>query len=66
MTHAREGTGAASNATRGLWGGGENGGDSDVIDYVTIASTGNATDFGDLLAAKKLLTALSNTNGGIS
>ena len=24
------------------------GGDSNVMDYITIASTGNATDFGDL------------------
>ena len=42
-----------SNATRGLTGGGEtSGGASDVIDYVTIASTGNALDFGNLLSAK--------------
>jgi hypothetical protein len=27
-------------------------GDVNTIDYVTIASTGNASDFGDLLAIK--------------
>ena len=27
---------------------------SNVIDYITIASTGNATDFGDLTVARNL------------
>ena len=27
--------------------------DKNTIEYVTIASTGNATDFGDLTAARK-------------
>ena len=39
---------AASSATRGLSAGGSG---SLVIDYVTIASTGDATDFGDLAIA---------------
>ena len=35
--------------TRGLSGGGtQSGGNTNMIDYVTIASTGNAQDFGDL------------------
>jgi len=33
---------------RGLFGGTWISASSNVIDYVTIASTGNATDFGDL------------------
>ena len=36
-----------SNGTRGVFGGGFQ---TNVIDYVTIANTGNATDFGDLSA----------------
>ncbi len=34
--------------SRGLFGGGSTPSDSNVIDYVTIATTGDATDFGDL------------------
>ena len=33
---------------------------SDVIDYITIASTGNATDFGDLVVATQSPSATSN------
>ena len=33
---------------------------SNVIDYVTIANTGNATDFGDLTVARDSLGALSS------
>ena len=40
-----------SSRTRGLFGGGNEGapayGDSNIIDFITFASTGNATDFGD-------------------
>ena len=36
---------AASNATRGIFFGGDS---SLVIDYITIGSTGNGTDFGDM------------------
>ena len=36
---------AASNATRGIFFGGDS---SLVMDYITIGSTGNATDFGDM------------------
>ena len=46
----------ASSATRGLWMGGTTNatsvsGSQNVIQYVTIASTGNAIDFGDMIAA---------------
>ena len=63
----------ASNSTRGLFGGGWTGGGSpfNIIDYVTIASTGNTTDFGDLTVARRSLGgAASSTraifNGGQS
>ena len=45
----------ASFSTRGFAAGGYSGSFKDTIDYVTIASTGSATDFGDLTAT---------TNGG--
>ena len=33
-----------------------------TIDYVTIASTGNAKDFGDLTSARQKLTLLGASN----
>jgi len=50
--------GGMSNSTRGLFGGGRTSpasARSDVIDYITIATTGNATDFGNLLAATSFI-----------
>ena len=45
-------SGACGDATRGIWGGGDNGSNLNTIDYVTIATTGNASDFGDLTVAR--------------
>ncbi len=36
-----------------------------TIDYITISTTGNAIDFGDLTSAKSGLVALSNGHGGL-
>lgn len=50
-------------ATRGVFGGGDTGGggsDLNNIDYITINSLGNASDFGDLTANKKTLAACAN------
>lgn len=44
-------TNGGSNSTRGLYGGGYNTDEVDTIDYITIASAGNATDFGNLVQA---------------
>ena len=41
-----------------MWAGGTNG--TDVIDYVTISSTGDAIDFGDLDVATVWTSGLSN------
>ena len=58
---------AFSNATndRGVRTGGRNnapGGaaDVDIMDFITITSTGNATDFGNLVAANRIMASLSN------
>ena len=45
---------------RGLHAGGDTGSDTNVIDFITIASPGNATDFGDLTAAVDHLGSCSN------
>ena len=55
--------GAASNGTRGIMGGGyqySSGTYRNDIDYITISTPGNATDFGDLLTARSALGAAAN------
>jgi hypothetical protein len=53
--------------SRGLFGGGlVSPALLNVIDYITIATTGNATDFGDLTVARTGLVACSNSHGGLS
>lgn len=67
LTFHRYKSSTASNGTdnRGVFAGGEYGdGSSDpatnVMDYVNIASVGNAADFGDLRAAKSWMGGMSN------
>jgi hypothetical protein len=59
-----------SSSTRGIWGGGQViDGDfnpkSNVIDYVTIATTGNATSFGTLTQSKNYLASCASSTRGI-
>jgi len=51
--------------TRGIFGGGYAGGASNVLQYVTIAATGNATDFGDLTVARYAIASFSDATRGI-
>ena len=55
--------------TRGLFAGGQNvpspSNFFDIIDQITIASAGNATDFGDLLAANFMCTGVSDSTRGV-
>ena len=45
---------------------GEYNGNSNGINYLTIASTGNASDFGDLTNAETNgVSCASNTHGGL-
>ena len=39
--------------------------DTNIIDYITIASTGNASDFGDLTVGRKQLASTSTSHGGL-
>jgi hypothetical protein len=55
----------SSNITGLFAGGSPAPGYSNVIDYVTIASTGNATDFGDLIPAVTVGSGCSNNHGGL-
>ena len=53
-----------SNGTRCIFSGGQVApGASNVIDYITIASTGDATDFGDLQTARKAAAGDSDSGG---
>jgi len=54
-----------SPASVGVFGGGTTGTLQNVLDYITIASTGNATDFGDLLEARASLAACSSSTRGV-
>jgi hypothetical protein len=64
MSSARNNMGATSNGTssRGVFGGGINASSNEinVIEYITISTTGNVTDFGDLIGAKYHISAVSN------
>ena len=66
LTVGRDRLAAVSNLSRGCWGGGSarnpNAYISNVIDYVTIASTGNAQDFGDLTVARERMMG-GSSNG---
>ena len=59
-------SGASGEGGRGAWGGGHPGASSgyaytNTIDYVTIANTGNATDYGDLTTARGMTSAATGT-----
>ena len=64
-TNARNMLGAAASQTRGLFNGGYSPGNTNIIDYITIMSAGNAQDFGDLTTAKRGVSALSDSHGGL-
>ena len=64
--------GACSSSTRAVRGGGSTDASSagavssmETMDYVTIASTGNAQDFGDLTVAGNGMKATSSQHGGL-
>ena len=59
---------ACSSSTRGLFGGGRNApsnNQTNTIEFVTISSTGNATDFGDLITARRFGSTCSSLIRGI-
>ena len=50
--------------TRGIWGAGQNP-HTDTIDYVNVDTTGNAVDFGNLVAATGVSATASSRSRGI-
>ena len=66
LTHGN----GVSSPTRGVWGGGAiydgpNAVTQTTIDFITISSTGNAADFGDLTHNRKAVTGCANAVRGI-
>jgi hypothetical protein len=55
----------APDGDRGIFGSGYSGGTVNIIEYVTISSTGNGTDFGDLSVSRYNATATSNGTRGV-
>lgn len=55
----------APDATRGLWGGGTTGSNSNVIDYIEFATGGAGTDFGDLTVVRRLIAAAASSTRGL-
>jgi len=68
LSRYSQGGGVSSN-TRGCWGGGQVPSPSftfyNTIDYVTIASTGDSQDFGDLSTTSYDVTGTSNSTRGL-
>jgi len=69
IIEGKSGTGAVSNLTRAVIAGGKyTSGASNVrttMDYVTIQTLGNGTDFGDLTTARSSLAGCSSTTKGV-
>jgi hypothetical protein len=69
LTQARYESQGCANTTRGVSAGGNynatGGGAVNTIDYVTIQTTGNATDFGDLVSARDGTAAAGGGGRGI-
>ena len=70
LTVARSGAGAAASSTRAVFAGGETWSspaytEFDTIDYITIATLGNATDFGNLGGARAFVKGTSSQTRGI-
>ena len=59
-------SGSGSNQTRAVWAGGQDNSTTvNVMEYVTIATTGNTQDFGDLGEAQRAGGTLSDSHGGL-
>ena len=66
MTAIGQNYGSCSNSTRGVFLG-RNDPKTNIIDFVTIATTGDAADFGDVSVTESALGAAgSDSHGGLS
>ena len=69
LTLERNGSGSGGGGTRGFWAGGTGVSPSytyvNIIDFVTISTTGNAEDFGDIPSKSSGYAGCSDTDGGL-
>ena len=67
LSQSRAAGNGTSNSVRGVFAGGLSPTYRDTIDFVTIASTGNASDFGNLASARAYLFngQCADAHGGI-
>ena len=63
--NAAAGESAAGTGARGMWGGRATPAQSNIVDYVTIATLGNAIDFGDMSSAKYTYGRASSRTRGL-
>ena len=66
LTNKRLAASAASNPVRAVCMGGSTPGDTNIIDFVTIATTGNANDFGDLTEPRIFLGSFSSSTRAVA
>ena len=70
LTQERASFAGSGNETRGWFASGYDydspNANYDIIDYITIATTANALDFGNLAGAKRYVACLSNSTRGVS
>ena len=70
LTVARDAIGASSNSVRAVFGGGDtenpaSGANTNVIDFITIATLGDAQDFGDMTVSRERLGGCSSSTRGV-
>ena len=69
LTGVRDKLASLNTDTRAVWGGGRtetsSNTNSNVMDYITMASIGNASDFGDLSVSRKGIQGGSSTTRGV-
>ena len=67
MSNGHRAASAVSNGTRGVFAGGDEVCHAYLInaEYVTIASTGNAVDFGDLYTGTRIMAEPAQSTRGI-
>ena len=65
MIVTKSNPGGTSNSIRGVFAGNQPT-YSNAIEFITIASTGNASDFGDLIQGRSQAWSCSDSHGGIS
>ena len=69
LTVARNGSGSGGGGTRGFWAGGTGVSPSNtyvnIIDFITISTTGNAEDFGDIPSKSSGYAGCSDIHGGL-